>query len=1510
MAATGADVAADDDDDTLPLPHIPSVISLGSLPPQIDGPVSGYVRLTVHLHVENDDVEGHREWLVRVRWWGSMTTVGKGDLLRENQQLCFPVHVARDVFRRYLDDMTQLRFDVVDKVTHRVYGQSAIPIRLDDLEAVGGCQRDIEIVKRGGRNNIGGVLSLHAALLWGGDASSELPPHDGMTTAPQFQLQQPHASPRRVEGAVRVWKNKDFPQSSFLAQVPLLELNESTPSTTWNTSLGPHASDVTSLLHKGEALRRAMQRAMDEPHDRAIDIPTILASAKSFGPVDLDRTVTSWPVQTMNMSPVYTRELPTAGHRRLPNPPLVAPHANDTATPLEMLLRVDWLRDIRLQASSSDAQQHDPTRVYVTHKALVPPCTPFTSESKRIPHASLSTTIALGYQAVLPCGVLNQALIHLFDAHQLVVEVWTTTSARDAQLLGLGKLSLKVFAHAVKYDTVQLVQNKAAGVDRRTLHRSPCIGMTHDCINIKNPFTGAAVGSITCTRALGTRDQIRGFQTELAAVHSIQAWWRGRHVFRRHRSQLTPSPQATLPAPDSVTVATHDPSPTSFPDDDSNHKFELARPASTIDNSNVMQPSDEHENRKTVQQHVSAVIKIQRAYRRWRDMATMAHAFLDWTTDEENHMSTEDTPSFDIDLDTIQLLNDPAPPRLEQASPCKGHDVLPSPLADPHHQNTPTGDKLSWRLVLELAEPCPLHRGIEVTYLFQDTTSSLWWDSHSTALSSRNEHEYIDEGLDLLIEFALWGSGESTNPIGHATLNVSTLTKSKQEVVQLPITWTEPPLHPLLPHFSDKIASLPLRVQCAMHQKSSLAVYSPKTSNSVATSVVSSTTLLPATATICVQITSIDMLGAVSVVGWHVFFRCVVPVGVRVHPKATGSTEYDTAQGQFLSIQTSPTILLTCGKVHVEFEHHVVIHPELLEAMQEQAKDGGAVVHLYRHVMDMEILMGTVSIPLAALLYRRQGIRGAFAFDQRDEVHCGRLGVAVHFLHRRVESDPPGATSILRQPTIDPPLKSFSDQDPSRSIHDIDFLLDENVTHDDDVVAPMDTEDTNDARGHEQPLMIVVIEEARNLHHEVSARPHTYTSFQWGTTHYETPAVEASCNPTWMHEIRLEAADRPSSKVAMHVWDQRKSLLPPLWIGQATIDLTLLQWTHEICGWYHITDATDRSKGQLKVRFNMVRGPRPEADIAFDRPRVGAPFDHEGGDEALTNALQLMVNSVTAMDMSRTHHDRLNQAAASEAAVREISANGRSCTMSSCSTAEFDQTVSRDHQCSISTSDDVCLVPSLILEGTDGHDDTSMVSHHEDDPTRHFGQPSAWNDDELLDMNALEIHGSDQSDSGEAGQTPQRLTTQYSDDDISCGEGHDEPWTAIIEPAAATTTTAVDSHPNPSEPMQQQHDAAAPTSPNASEPKIESFPTAASRPPQGVVETFESHHSRGSFNAASVDDTVDDLDLNELNIHSPPPIARDELAVADIENTQRSQGSSKMDIHELEDSNGVLPTLP
>ncbi|RHY01922.1 hypothetical protein DYB28_001904 [Aphanomyces astaci] len=599
MAATGADVAADDDDDTLPLPHIPSVISLGSLPPQIDGPVSGYVRLTVHLHVENDDVEGHREWLVRVRWWGSMTTVGKGDLLRENQQLCFPVHVARDVFRRYLDDMTQLRFDVVDKVTHRVYGQSAIPIRLDDLEAVGGCQRDIEIVKRGGRNNIGGVLSLHAALLWGGDASSELPPHDGMTTAPQFQLQQPHASPRRVEGAVRVWKNKDFPQSSFLAQ------------------------------------------------------------------------------------------------------------------------------------------------------------------------------------------------------------------------------------------------------------------------------------------------------------------------------------------------------------------------------------------------HVSAVIKIQRAYRRWRDMATMAHAFLDWTTDEENHMSTEDTPSFDIDLDTIQLLNDPAPPRLEQASPCKGHDVLPSPLADPHHQNTPTGDKLSWRLVLELAEPCPLHRGIEVTYLFQDTTSSLWWDSHSTALSSRNEHEYIDEGLDLLIEFALWGSGESTNPIGHATLNVSTLTKSKQEVVQLPITWTEPPLHPLLPHFSDKIASLPLRVQCAMHQKSSLAVYSPKTSNSVATSVVSSTTLLPATATICVQITSIDMLGAVSVVGWHVFFRCVVPVGVRVHPKATGSTEYDTAQGQFLSIQTSPTILLTCGKVHVEFEHHVVIHPELLEAMQEQAKDGGAVVHLYRHVMDMEILMGTVSIPLAALLYRRQGIRGAFAFDQR-----------------------------------------------------------------------------------------------------------------------------------------------------------------------------------------------------------------------------------------------------------------------------------------------------------------------------------------------------------------------------------------------------------------------------------------------------------------------------------------------------------------------------------------------
>ncbi|KDO34154.1 hypothetical protein SPRG_19009 [Saprolegnia parasitica CBS 223.65] len=252
----------------------PIVVALGSLPPHVDGPVMGYVKVRIKVRADGP-------WLARVRWWGAMAMHEKGDLLREGQTLAFPVHVSRDRFARYLADMGPLRLDVVDKATHQVVGRAEVPLSLAEMETPG-LEKEAPIVRKS-TFQVRGVLQLSATLLWG-----------------------ENDTPIPIASAVTVRRNRDLVLPTRL--VPTHNSSSRTPSTDNSDTYehvyekdkydhqparrepSPVTSRLDALVKKGEALKKAMQQAINAPIETNLatqhDVATVLATAKSLGPDD------------------------------------------------------------------------------------------------------------------------------------------------------------------------------------------------------------------------------------------------------------------------------------------------------------------------------------------------------------------------------------------------------------------------------------------------------------------------------------------------------------------------------------------------------------------------------------------------------------------------------------------------------------------------------------------------------------------------------------------------------------------------------------------------------------------------------------------------------------------------------------------------------------------------------------------------------------------------------------------------------------------------------------------------------------------------------------------------------------------------------------------------------------------------------------------------------------------------------------------------------------------------
>ncbi|KAF0683690.1 Aste57867_24252 [Aphanomyces stellatus] len=1272
---------ADETDESYSVRRSPTVISLGSLPPQVDGPVTGYVRLTVQLQIHTSaSASSSSEWLVRVRWWGSMATFGQGDLLRQNQELCFPVHVPRDLFHRYLQDMAQLNFDVVEKRTHRVVGLADAPMSLEELEKFGGVRKDVVIAKKLDKENNGdddiGKLTLHATLVWGDDEATR-------------------EYPRQIDDGVRVWKNMDFPSHiSPLKQAiqPKLEDRKQEIDS---------ASMLAKLVEKGEMLKRAMQKAMEDKENEEVkDVPSILAAAKSFvefEPETLFR-VDEWSL----LSRVQTSLQPSSDpFNTVPRGPTVPRMA------LEFFLCVDWIRNVDLKAIPRTPSMH----IYVTHKAFFA-ATTFSSSWKKL--TKCPSNIPLEHQVILPFA-LHESTWTFLETQQMVIEVWIRASTHP-QLLGLVKLPLVPFTHYLRGKSKSEVEAE----------QDPYLGISNDNVSIKNPFEGTVVGSISCRLYLGNKQQIQFMQCKRNAIQRLQAWWKGclarmnrtarvtQHampirfdVDEVNQSNVTPidahATQTEVEValfPDAEVQPNH-----SSPHDKIWSDENAPRHLSATSNENTppkVKVEDETTDSHNAQSQESAM-KIQRAYRRRR---LLRHVSLDWSDDVSVHTPDVSTTSFGIDEETIELLNGPV-----------------------RYDNVTDHARAGYRLVLEVSEPCSVPGGLEIRYLFHDSVSSLWWDGESATLNSSNEHVFRDAAfVSAMLALEVWSPRGKL--VGHSMLYLAQF--SNQEV-WTPITWIQPEY--------QHISTLPLRVLYSQEPFRSSRHEVKTTSSKV----------LPATATICTHITSLDM--NTECTGWSIFFKCTLGVGIELHPQSRGA-EFHSELQQYVSYQTSSHVVMGAEPIDVHFDENVVVHPALLKSMQSH----DVTIHVYHHVMDMDILIGSVGIPLATLLYRPQGIRGVFPLQQ-DPMHDGRIGVNVFFFHHAniVDAGNPVPTTRGSQS----PVVSTTDiSHVDLSIHDYKFLLDDSPVQSGSppgTIPPQAQDLSHDEDDESTPHTLVCIEEARNLPLQNLCLPSVKATFNWADAHYSTHLSSPTTCPVWNYTQRLPL-ERDGCALLVSVWTCGPSSSDEMLVGCASIDLTMLKWTNEIHGWYHILNGDETSLGQLKLRIR-----RGETILLRESFSETTESDC---DSSIGAILREMVEGLHVMDATLSNRvcREMSDDVGNNPSRETASSNGESrddtCAPSEAPIPELELVIANR------IAQDACL-PAPFVDEKPAQDTTTTVvdldvtspceqnkslSHDialeiealqtkTGDSSDQIECPGTWDDDKL-DMGALDIHGS------------------------------------------------------------------------------------------------------------------------------------------------------------------------
>ncbi|OQS01459.1 hypothetical protein ACHHYP_00738 [Achlya hypogyna] len=1267
-----------------------AIISLGALPPHVEGTVMGYVRVRVRIRVDGNSP---RVWLVRVRWWGALTMHQKGDVLREGQTLSFPVHVSRDGFQRYVNDMGPLRLDIVDKQSHQVFGRAEVSLTMADMEVPNGIAKEAPIVHKG-TMDVRGTVQLTATLLWG-DLST--------------------AAPMGIASTVVLRKNRDFmlpisfvaPPTSSRIQMPstgdsgsdLYSKNKyHDPSP--KTPISAHRLDT--LLKKGEALKRAMQRAVDNAPDTTAssrDVATVIATAKSLGPNDLPSL--SW----RNFLDQYTED--DLASVRTSVPSLLPPEPIPVVRPvqLECFLVVPYVDKI-LTAE----------RLRSLHLSTkIPWCSVATITSKPMLLTSRApSSVHFGFRARGPLGA-EADRVGFFTSKTLVIEMWQwVDGAPRESLFGLVKLPLHPIA-----EYLETVSSGELGV------------AYDDVARVVNPFDGVHSWSDDVLEMIDEIDVMEDWSSPNLVLQPMNT------DMLAPVAAFTVTKEAADAATDVVATSAVKPNiaTTEFPptlDDDANEAISLLNTAST--------------------RQLSPEVPF---------------------------------PSIPIVPPSAALTPEVAPAESRVSTPA------PQPTSVPTHR-----EALCHHWTLSLLEPFGGAKasgvGCEIRYSFEDSPCTMWWDGSNPAWSSVNELVSTEPVVALALE--LWWKPTMASVlrcIGRASLELDA------EAILEPVA-----IHWDLPHFQVQIPFLPLRVTHAQKPQAHRA-------ESVVDSKATSSTLLPAASTICVAVSSLQLASAAIDA---VQVQCAFCIGDIVHPEAT-SVAFDQVVDKWMMRQLSP---LLAPNGSFTFAEQVMMHPALLKSM---AVDDVELTAWHISKNQEPALLGLAAIPLAALLFRTQGIRGVFPL-LRESVYHGRVSVHIYFEHHR------GSLSfqVEQPPTVE--HKSSKRVDPPTILVPVSSAVEgsdcRNEAEHASKLPPGPT--TPLVRGDSRFDVQISILETRHLvlptiHVEGSVS----ASFEWEGARHSTAPVPASPSAVFDYVYHGDAAapfDRRSSlTVAMWLHEKTK-VAPPELLGQATVDLSLLQWMMEVNGWYHLVDSAQHPKGQVRLRVQRsgVDYPPPEVASVSSAP-VEAAVEPDSW-----SVLDLMRQELATVD-----HRLTETFAASENPLDTLPAGALAvldCQGEPPNTKEFAETEGQTESYSgeptgfDSEADQPTSTPCDAAE-------TAVI----------------WNDsDEELDMAALNIHAESPSEDG-ASDDRRALND---DEEVNVGTRDSAAFldpTDLFAIPASEDESALEDVPQPSYPV----DVAAAHN-------------------RDVVES----HNPPTSNWESDDDSCCEVDLSALSVFAPP----------------------------------------
>ncbi|TMW66169.1 hypothetical protein Poli38472_003934 [Pythium oligandrum] len=629
-------------------------------------------------------------------------------------------------------------------------------------------------------------------------------------------------------------------------------------------------------------------------------------------------------------------------------------------------------------------------------------------ESEQIPRRETSTAEVLreledvsdfSHLNAFPFGISDQSIICLQGGF-LILEVWVEEktvlpSHPIATFLGVAKIPLRSFQFVFR-------DGKLHGLCRQI---SPLVGIDED-IPIANPLTGTTTGSMHVKIALGTAEQLFNLRATIKAVTKFQSIVRGYQV----RQALG---------------------------------FPTWHLESSAQSSQLLTPSSDYD-----------------------DVGSSQAVQHDTSPDVPPRMVERSVRFIQLDI-RLELRGPSAQQRGFSTVGCEVHGKLRLGNealvlgADGGLQFVLWWDANDQRLNSQFVHSFHSHNGSAMEIRLHDVSAMFQIIPQHVSKGISTGEDIGQAALDLS---SLWHS---------STVQTSTEKEESQTVVRdvdLPITWS--------PGNRNDIEALPLRVSIKIYQEDSTTDAEP--TQQIVTiedeRVVTSTTiatmerLLPASLALCFDFQRLSDLKMLVSEVWkglstrtdvdeesRVLVRSILEtghgflamefsicLGNEVHnaEKQSKTVVYDNVSRRWFKqfrLEAIPVDIVDGVQLLPSVacvEALVIVHPELIEKLQESNLD----VSLWLRGEEAKtattlprIDLGVVSVPLAPILFRPNGVQGSFPV-QNSKGFAGRLGVHLFVEHdsnddgdareNPEESYPQNAMDHLSHPSVSERLQN------------------------------------------------------------------------------------------------------------------------------------------------------------------------------------------------------------------------------------------------------------------------------------------------------------------------------------------------------------------------------------------------------------------------------------------------------------------------------------------------------